>query len=61
MEREVFTFNDFVNNNSGIFLIDIIDDNVGAKFCIHVGVGTSNAGTSTSNDHSLPIEPYGGR
>ena len=60
MERKVLTLNDLVNNNIGTFFIDIIDDDVGSKFCIHVSMGTSNASASASDDHGLPIESYNG-
>lgn len=58
--RKVFTLDDLVNNNIGAFLVDIIDNNVGSKFCIHVSMGTSNASASASDDHGLPIEAYSG-
>ena len=57
---KVLTLDDLVNNNIGAFLTDIIDDDVGSKFCIHVSMGTSNASASASDDCCLPIEAYSG-
>lgn len=57
---KILTLDDLVNNSIGAFLIDIIDDDVGSKFCIHVSVGTSNSSASASDDHGLPIEAYSG-
>lgn len=55
---KVLTLDDLVNNNIGTFLIDIVDDDVGSKFCIHVSISTSNASASASDDHCLPFEAY---
>ena len=60
LNGKVVTLDDLVNNYFGAFLVDIINDNVGTEFCIHVGVGTSNSSASASDDHGLPIEAYSG-